>query len=103
MIKWIVNLCFAGAFLAYGLGTLGLFKFPDPYTRMHAIAISDTLGMGLIGIGLLLLSPTWLLRLKLIVILLLFWLINPTMSHLVAKAGLIHGTEPIEGTRLRRG
>ncbi len=67
MIKWIVNLCFAGAFLAYGLGTLGLFKFPDPYTRMHAVAISDTLGgMGLIGIGLLLLSPTWLLRLKLI-------------------------------------
>lgn len=103
MINWVVNFCFAAAFLAFGLGTLGLFRFPDPYTRMHAIAIGDTLGMGLIGIGLLLLSPTWILRLKLIVILSLFWLINPTMSHLVAKAGLIHGTEPSEGTRLRRG
>lgn len=103
MINIIANICLAGAFLAFCLGTLGLYRFPDPYTRMHAVAIGDTLGVGLVGVGLLLLSPDWLLRIKLLVILFLFWLINPTMSHLVAKAGLIHGTEPIEGTRLRRG
>lgn len=103
MIKWIANICFLGSLLAFGLGTLGLYKFPDPYTRLHAIAISDTMGVGLIGLGLFLLSPNWALRIKLMVVLILFWLINPTMTHLVAKAGLLHGTEPVKGTRLRRG
>lgn len=103
MIKIIANICFTGALLSFGLGTLGLFRFPDPYTRMHAIGISDTLGVGLVGLGLLLLSPGWLLRAKLLVILALFWLINPTMTHLVAKAGLIHGTKPVDRTRLRKG
>lgn len=103
MIKWMVTICFVGSFLAFGLGTLGLFKFPDPYTRMHTVGMGDTLGVGLIGLGLFLLSPNWILRIKLVVILFLFWTINPTMTHLTAKAGLIHGTPPVKGTRLRKG
>jgi multicomponent Na+:H+ antiporter subunit G len=102
MIKWIANICFIGSFLAFGLGTLGLFRFPDPYTRMHAVGMGDTLGVGLIGLGLFLLSPNWILRIKLVVILFLFWMINPTMTHLVAKAGLIHGIQPMEDTKLRK-
>lgn len=103
MIKWLANICFLGSLLAFGLGTLGLFKFPDPYTRMHAVSMGDTLGVGLIGLGLLLLSPNWVLRIKLVVILFLFWIINPTMTHLVAKAGLIHGIQSVEGTKLWKG
>lgn len=67
-------ICFIGSLLAFSLGTLGLFKFPDPYTRMHAISIGDTLGVGFMGIGLLLLSPNWILRIKLISILIFFGL-----------------------------
>ena len=103
MINWIANICFVGSLFAFSLGTLGLLRFPDPYTRMHAIAIGDTLGMGLIGFGLFLLSSSFILRIKLVIILSLFYLINPTMTHLIAKAGLIHGTMPVEGTRLRKG
>lgn len=103
MIRWIANICFIGSFLAFGLGTLGLFKFPDPYTRMHGVGMGDTLGVGLAGLGFFLLSPSWALRIKLVVILFLFWAINPTMTHLVAKAGLIHGVQPLEGTRLIKG
>ncbi len=103
MIKWIVFICFSGSFLAFGLGTLGLYKFPDPYTRMHAVGMGDTFGVGLIALGLFLLSPSWVLRLKLMVILFLFWTINPTMTHLVAKVGLIHGVQPVKNTRLRKG
>lgn len=97
MINWIAYTCFIGAFLSFTLGTLGLFRFPDPYTRMHAISVSDTLGMGLIVLGIFILSPTWILRIKLAVVLLLFWILNPTMSHLVAKAGIIHGVKPVKG------
>ncbi|MDD4680811.1 MAG: monovalent cation/H(+) antiporter subunit G [Clostridia bacterium] len=102
MINVIAYICFIGSLLAFGLGTLGLYKFPDPYTRMHAIGIGDTLGVGLIGIGLFLLSPDWILRIKLVVCLLLFWVINPTMTHLIAKSGLIHGTKPMEETKMMK-
>lgn len=72
MIKLISTICFIGSLLAFGLGTLGLFRFPDPYTRMHGVGIGDTLGVGFMGIGLFLLSPNWILRLKLMFILLFF-------------------------------
>ncbi|MCK9479831.1 MAG: monovalent cation/H(+) antiporter subunit G [Firmicutes bacterium] len=103
MFKIIAYICFVGSVAFFGLGTLGLFKFPDPYTRMHAVGMGDTLGVGLIGLGLLLLSTTWILRLKLIIALSLFWLINPTMTHLTAKAALIRGIQPVKNTEIRRG
>ena len=103
MIKLITGLCFAGSFIAFALGTFGLFRFPDPYTKMHGLGMGDTLGVGLAGLGFLILSPTWALRIKLLVILFIFWVINPTMSHLVAKAGLVHGVHPVEGTRVIKG
>lgn len=103
MIKFLASICFVGSLLVFGLGTLGLFKFPDPYTRMHAVGMGDTLGVGLAGLGLFLLCPSWILKIKVVVILLLFWVINPTMTHLIAKVGLIHGIQPVEGTDLREG
>ncbi|NMB26008.1 MAG: monovalent cation/H(+) antiporter subunit G [Firmicutes bacterium] len=103
MIRLITGLCFFGSFVAFALGTLGLFRFPDPYTRMHGLGMGDTLGVGLAGLGFFILSPTAALRIKLVVILFIFWVINPTMSHLVAKAGLIHGVYPVEGTRVIKG
>ncbi|MGO1469678.1 MAG: monovalent cation/H(+) antiporter subunit G [Tissierella sp.] len=102
MIKFIATICFIGSFLAFSLGTLGLFRFPDPYTRIHGVGIGDTLGVGFMGIGLLLLSPSWILRFKLIFILILFWIINPTMSHLIAKAGVMYGARPTKTTRMRK-
>lgn len=103
MIKWLANICFVLAFISYALGTLGLYRFPDPYTRMHGLGMGDSLGIGLAGLGLILLSPSWILRLKIIFVLILFWLINPTMTHLVAKAGLLHGTKPDKDTKVRKG
>lgn len=98
MIKVIAMIFFIGSFLAFALGILGLFRFPDPYTRIHGLGIGDTLGVGLMGIGLLLLSPSWILRLKLIIILLLFWIISPTMTHMIAKAAVMYGALPAEAT-----
>ncbi len=103
MIKLITGLCFIGSFLAFALGTLGLFRFPDPYTRLHGLGMGDTMGVGLAGLGFFILSPTAALRIKLVMILFIFWVINPTMSHLVAKAGLLHGVYPVEGTRVIKG
>lgn len=50
---------------------LGLLRFPDLYSRLHAVTKTDTLGMGLLALGLALLDPSWRTSL----ILLLVWLL----------------------------
>lgn len=49
---WTVIFCLLGAafFLA---GTVGILRFPDFFSRLHALTKADTLGLGLIVIGLL--------------------------------------------------
>ncbi|HHV44455.1 MAG TPA: monovalent cation/H(+) antiporter subunit G [Firmicutes bacterium] len=102
MIKVLAGLCYAGSLCAFGIGTLGLYRLPDPYNRIHGLSISDTLGVGLAGLGLLLTSPHWMLRVKLLFILAFFWIINPTMTHLVVKAGLLGQVPPVQGTKLMK-
>ena len=61
------------------------------------------LGCGFGGTGAPLAQPHLGFAHQVAVILLLFWTINPTMTHLVAKAGLIHGVRPVEGTKVIKG
>ena len=42
----------AGA-LFFLAGTVGLLRFPDPLTRLHALTKADNLGLGLVVLGLL--------------------------------------------------
>ena len=76
-----------GCFLCLS-GGVGILRFPDFFTRMHAVGVTDTLGAGMILIGLMLQNPTGLVLLKLLMILLLTLFINPTASHALAKAAL---------------
>lgn len=85
---------FVGSFLIL-TGGIGLLRFPDFYTRMHAAGITDTLATSLILIGLMLQNPDLLVVLKLIMILLLILLISPTASHALAKAALRNGLKPM--------
>lgn len=103
MINVLANCCFALSFAMFSLGTYGLYRFPDPYTRIHGLGMGDTLGIGFVGLGLMILSPNWALRLKLIFVLLLYWIISPTMTHLVAKAGILHKTKPTKDTTIKKG
>jgi len=81
----------ASVFLLSGLffflaGTLGLIRFPDVLTRMHATTKCDTLGAGLVLIGLLFYPGTVYLRLKLVLVIAFLWLTNPTAAHYMARA-----------------
>lgn len=67
-------------------GAVGLVRFPDFYTRMHAAGITDTLATFLI-IGGLMLTVGWSLALfKLGLILLFIFFTSPTASHALAMA-----------------
>lgn len=75
-------------------GTVGLLRFPDVYTRLHALSKADTLALGLVCAGLALHADDGLLRLKLFLIWLLVIVSGATCSSLIARAALAHGIRP---------
>lgn len=75
----------AGAFF-FLAGSVGLLRFPDAYTRLHALTKADNLGLALVVIGLLPRAPGVLAALKLVLVWLLVLLSSAAMSQLVARA-----------------
>jgi multicomponent Na+:H+ antiporter subunit G len=70
-------------------GTVGLLRFPDALTRLHALTKADNLGVGLIVLGLLPQAANWADALKMIVIWLLVLLASAVASQLIARVA--HG------------
>ncbi len=83
-------LLIAGAvfFLA---GTVGLLRFPDVYTRLHALTKADNVGLGLVILGLALQAESWAVVGKLLLIWLLVLLAGASVAHLVATAARQRG------------
>jgi multicomponent Na+:H+ antiporter subunit G len=77
----------AGA-LFFMAGTVGLLRFPDTLTRLHALTKADNLGLGLVVIGLLPRVDSPLAGLKLICVWLLVLLAGATVSQLNARAAV---------------
>ncbi|NLM24757.1 MAG: cation:proton antiporter [Firmicutes bacterium] len=94
IINVVVFILFLVAFIFFSIGSFNLIRMPDPYNKLHAAALGDTLGFGLTLLGLILLASDHLLRIKLLAIGAIFWTINPTMSHIIAKVALLHGNRP---------
>jgi multicomponent Na+:H+ antiporter subunit G len=74
-----------GAFF-YLAGSVGLLRFPDAYTRLHALTKADNLGLALVVLGLLPQVGGVLAGLKLVVIWLLVLLSGAAVSQLIARA-----------------
>ncbi len=89
-------MCIAGAFLAL-IGTVGVLRFPDFYTRLHAASVTDTSAATTMIIGMALLSDHWLVLVKLAVIWLFLLITGPTSTHAVANAAHTAGLEPLIG------
>jgi len=92
VLSWILLLA-GGAFCT--IGALGLVRMPDFFTRMHAASVTDTLGAGLILLGLMLQAGLTLITVKLIVIGLLIFFTSPTSTHALAQAALARGLRPL--------
>lgn len=86
-------LILAGAvfFLA---GTIGVLRLPDVFTRLHALTKADNVGLGLVALGLAVLSGSWLIALKLLLIWLLVLLSAAAASHLIAQTAMRRGLKP---------
>ena len=75
-------------------GTVGLLRFPDALTRLHALTKADNLGLGLVVLGLLPRVDGVLAGLKLVAIWLLALLAGAAVSQLIARAARRTGSSP---------
>ena len=76
------------------VGGIGLLRMPDVYTRMHAASVTDTLGAGLVLLGLILQAGWTLVMAKLVIIGLLIFFTSPAATHALARAALGRGLKP---------
>lgn len=76
---------FLGSFLIF-TGALGILRFPDFYSRVHAAGVTETLAAFLILLGLMLQAGWSLVLFKLALILAFILITSPTASHALAKA-----------------
>ena len=83
----------AGAFF-FLAGTVGLLRFPDTFTRLHALTKADNLGLGLVVLGLLPQMDGVMAGLKLILVWLMVLLASATVSQLIARAVRRSGSGP---------
>ena len=72
------------------IGSIGIVRMPDVFTRLHAAGITDTLGAAGVLLGLALKAGFSLLLVKLLLMLVFLLLLNPTACHALARAAL-HG------------
>lgn len=93
LLSW--GLVLAGAFFML-TGALGLLRFPDVFTRMHAAGMTDTMGAGLILAGLCF-QGDGVTALRLLLILGFLWFTSPVSTHALARAALQGGLRPVVG------
>jgi multicomponent Na+:H+ antiporter subunit G len=87
---WTVVAVVAGAFF-FLAGTVGLLRFPDSLTRLHALTKADNLGLGLVVLGLLPQVDSLAAGLKLGCVWLLVLLSGATAGQLITR-GLVRGS-----------
>lgn len=93
--SWV---CLAAGAAFCVVGAIGLIRMPDFYTRMHAASVTDTVGAGLILIGLMLQAGFTLVTAKLLMIGMLILLTSPAATHALARAAFLRGVRPLLGS-----
>ena len=92
LLTWL-SFLIGGFFLI--TGGVGLIRFPDFYTRIHAAGVTDTLGAALLLLGMVLQSGDVLTAIKLIMIGFFIFLTTPTATYAIANAAFTGGLKPM--------
>lgn len=104
ILVWIFLI--SGSFFAI-VGGIGIVRLPEFFSRLHGGGITDTLGAGLIMVGLLIhgiggifepdteLMGHFLTTFKLLMILFFLTVTSPTSCHALAKSALTQGLKPV--------
>lgn len=91
LLSWASIL--AGLFFIV-VGTLGVLRMPDVFTRLHAAGMTDTMGAGFLILGMSLQSGFSLLALRFLLVYAFILFTSPISTHALARAALAAKVEP---------
>ena len=108
-ILQIVGILMGVLGLVFFLGAaVGMVRFPDFFTRMHAAGKGDTLStmLMLTGFGLVTMEDfsvtSWLILIKILAVVLFIYLTSPTSSHALMRASFEDDEMPISEEDLKK-
>jgi len=78
------------------VGAVGTLRFPDFWSRLHAVSITDSAGVILLFAGMCIQAGFTLITVKLIIIGVFLFITGPTSTHAIANAALVSGLRPKE-------
>jgi len=81
------------------VGTVGVLRMPDVFTRMHAAGMTDTMGAGFLLLGMCLQAGLTLLAARLILVYAFLMFTSPIATHALARAALAGNVEPYRKPR----
>ncbi|MGE0741097.1 MAG: monovalent cation/H(+) antiporter subunit G [Hyphomonadaceae bacterium] len=85
-----------GVFLLLA-GSIGLLRFPDLYTRLHAVSVADAAGAAVVIVGLAISADDVATALRLILLAALVAALGPVLTQLIGGAAHAGGLTPISG------
>jgi len=85
ILFWLSLIAMGAGTFFFVAGTLGLLRFPDAYCRLHAVTKADTLGLGLIVVGLSLDSSGWRPILLMVLVWVLVMASSATSCQILAR------------------
>jgi multicomponent Na+:H+ antiporter subunit G len=100
MIYVAAALLLVGSLLS-AIAALGILRFPDVYTRLHAASKAGPLGAGLILLALAFASGDWAIAIRCVLGFLFLILTSPVSAHLLARSALRTGTSPDARTSIQ--
>ncbi len=91
ILSWV--LISAGSFFVL-VGAIGVYRFSDFWTRLHAASVSESAGVILMLSGMIIQAGWGLIAVKLLIIGVFLFITGPTSTHAVANAALVSGLRP---------
>ncbi len=85
------------------MGSIGILRLPDFYSRSHAASKSDTLGILFVISGLVVYEGFTLSAGKLILVILFIALANPIGTHALARSAMQKGLKPFFSNDAKKG
>ena len=87
--------------LLSAVAALGILRFPDVYTRLHAASNAGPLGAGLILLAVAFAAADWAIAVRCVLGFLFLVLTSPVSAHLLARSALKAGTTPDPRTSIQ--
>lgn len=103
MLQILSALLLGGGCILGVVGAIGILRFPDFYTRLHAAGITDTLCTALFIGGLMIQFGMTLASLKLLLIFMFMLFTCPTATHALSKSARQTGLKPWVKAQIGKG